>query len=507
MVVHVLGGQWPFPGEAVRTNPDNPSNLIAVSEYDRRESTIKLIKDTHPLMSLIKRCLSNSPSLRPTASEVHQQVSTVADNNPPSFANKVVMLETIEVVNKEKETLRIEKEGMELEKEIIINERDRAVSENAVLISQIKKIQEEISDLTEANMVLLSTVQEKDQQINRKTEKLNCLEAALVSRNAGLKNGLDCTMNCSDLFTQEAKLSVCKCAAIEIPWKEMALHRSLCTRDGVYVAYSPMFKGPSGGLIHYSCDSNIWHSLPIPPVRDYNLGYLFGKLLALGGHDTSDVYEFDETAQEWVKSATIPPMPTARSHATVATWITPDVSALIVCGGKDHKSNTVSTVEVFHSVTSEWHTSAPSLPHRRHSMKYTIVQNTLFLVGGHKTLPKYSAFSIFIPDLLETIFLNQSASSDDDMKWHVLPDVPSAVCLPVSHNGQHLLAIGQTTVYIYCPTFSSWVKLGSLPFSNRMYDGIIAGTDINSDELLLVELTNAHSIWRFTVSKIKITNS
>ena len=46
MMVHVLSGQWPFPGEAVRVNPrypNNPNDLVGVTEFDRREEYINLI--------------------------------------------------------------------------------------------------------------------------------------------------------------------------------------------------------------------------------------------------------------------------------------------------------------------------------------------------------------------------------------------------------------------------------------------------------------------------------
>jgi hypothetical protein len=53
-------------------------------------------------MPLIKRCLSNNPSLRPTAYEIYEQVSIVAKDNPPSYANRAIMLETIQIFGKEK---------------------------------------------------------------------------------------------------------------------------------------------------------------------------------------------------------------------------------------------------------------------------------------------------------------------------------------------------------------------------------------------------------------------
>ena len=110
MMVHVLSGQWPFPGEAVRVNPNNPNDVIGVTEFGRREEYINLIGNEHPLMTLIQECLSNSPSHRPTSSEVHQRVSAVAADHPPSFTNRVEMMERIKTLSEEKETMRMEKE-------------------------------------------------------------------------------------------------------------------------------------------------------------------------------------------------------------------------------------------------------------------------------------------------------------------------------------------------------------------------------------------------------------
>ena len=141
-MVHALSGHWPFPGEAVKTNPSNPSELIAVSEFDRREITVKLIDDTHPFMPLIKQCLSNSPSLQPTASEIYEQVSVVVKDNPPSYANRAIMLETIQIFRKEKEMSRIEIEKLRAGMDMILTQL-----ENTLLSSQLAEMHRKTSDL------------------------------------------------------------------------------------------------------------------------------------------------------------------------------------------------------------------------------------------------------------------------------------------------------------------------------------------------------------------------
>ena len=88
MIVHSLSGRWPLPGESVRVDPNNSSNLIAVSEAGRRQEYLDDIRQDHPLMQLILLCLSNSPDDRPTASDITGQVSEVASCVPPLFPNK-----------------------------------------------------------------------------------------------------------------------------------------------------------------------------------------------------------------------------------------------------------------------------------------------------------------------------------------------------------------------------------------------------------------------------------
>ena len=158
MMLHVLSGRWPFPGEAVRVNPRNPNDpndLVGVTEFDRREEYANLVGNEHPLMTLIQGCLSNSPSHRPTSSEVHQRVSAVAAEHPPSFTNRVEMMDRIKVLSKEKERERSEKDNAIAQKDVAIAERDRSVAELTETIDSLHKslsIEVEALQLENADM-------------------------------------------------------------------------------------------------------------------------------------------------------------------------------------------------------------------------------------------------------------------------------------------------------------------------------------------------------------------
>ena len=165
MMMHVLSGQWPFPGEAVRVNPNNPNNVIGVTEFDRREEYINLIENEHPLMTLIQGCLSNSPSHRPTSSEVHQRVSAVAADHPPSFTNRVEMMDRIKAISDEKERMRSERDNAIAEKDAAVVERDRNRAELGEMHSNMANKYKSHSAEVEALWIVVDDMKADNEQL------------------------------------------------------------------------------------------------------------------------------------------------------------------------------------------------------------------------------------------------------------------------------------------------------------------------------------------------------
>jgi serine/threonine protein kinase len=86
LMIHVLSGQWPEP--QVEPNRVEGNKLVPVSEADRRIKYIEMIGDSHPLMELLLRCISNNPQLRPHSGEIVNQLSELvlkfpADHHQP----------------------------------------------------------------------------------------------------------------------------------------------------------------------------------------------------------------------------------------------------------------------------------------------------------------------------------------------------------------------------------------------------------------------------------------
>ena len=560
MMVHVLSGQWPFPGEAVRVNPRNPNNpndLVGVTEFDHREEYISLIGNEHPLMTLIQQCLSNSPSHRPTSSEVHQRASAVAADHPPSFTNRVEMMERIKALSEEKERMRSDKDNTIAEKDAVIMERDRSiielkdsqsnidrlcqshsievealqtanvdlkadnehlqatvtankkmyVSEQEAIIKRYEKRLEtmkidkrttvewhqsdkqaleqkyafQLRALEDEHRVVKEAMEQQHQvQLEAKTSELLAKGALISSKSSIIQSlqvklgqalGTSSSKDHLSVFSPGVKLTFTECA--KTPVAICGIDQGIVIGKHVYagVGYDRKF-------VKYSINDDAWSFLPRTPVKYTRIGYLYKKILLVGGHlssnqVTADIYEFDEASQPWVKSTSIPPMPTARQEVTAVSWSSPP--ALIVCGGSDTQNNPMTAVEVYHSRTSQWHTASP-LPFPRDHMTNTVIHNILYLMGGfggsESSTYKKTVMSTSIPQLLETCLQPSST------QWQSLPipNVPHYKSTAASLGGC-LLVVGGikdltippkpnsivSSVHAYCPFTSSWVLVGELP--------------------------------------------
>ena len=96
LIIHTLCGRWPFPEDVFRPDPQNPDTMIPMSEVERRAEYLQEIGNDHPLMAVIRQCLSNAPARRPEAPGLFNQVNTILSTLPQQFTNRVEMLQQVE---------------------------------------------------------------------------------------------------------------------------------------------------------------------------------------------------------------------------------------------------------------------------------------------------------------------------------------------------------------------------------------------------------------------------
>ncbi len=106
---------------------------------------------------------------------------------------------------------------------------------------------------------------------------------------------------------------------------------------------------------------------------------------------TKKVYHYKPVTQQWEEF--LQPVPTARYQLTVIST----QSALTVCGGTTEISGgPCTTVEVYTTETSQWHTTDP-LPVPCWGMSSATINNTAYLLGGLSTVCKPTKTVLYVP--------------------------------------------------------------------------------------------------------------
>ena len=330
----------------------------------------------------------------------------------------------------------------------------------------------------------VSEMSAKDALISSKASSIKSLQLKL-GQTLGTSSGKD---NLS-VFSPGVKLTFTECARTPTVISGLELDQSIVIGKNVYVGVDS-----DGEVFNYSITEEGWSTLPVTPVKLTGIGYIYKKLLLIGGRlpsnqVTADIHEFVEASQQWVRSTSIPPMPTARSSATAVSWSSPP--ALIVCGGNSQQINPMTVVEIYHSRTSQWHAVTP-LPFPRALMSHTLIHNMLYLVGGceGKAVSTYKkrVMTISIPQLLGTCL------QPSPVQWKCLPisNIPNYWSTAASLGGCLMVVGGLkelvwpptivSSVHAYCPFTSSWVLVGQLP--QPLYSCITA--TLPTGELLVI---------------------
>ena len=121
-----------FPGdlpESTYTDPDNPEVVLGRSEVERRRKYIDQLEkelrdgENHPLTQLIKQCLQNAPTRRPTTEQLVTELQGMrADIEGPCGA--VARIDAIRQVVTMKEILGRENDVREKANELTTKDRE-----------------------------------------------------------------------------------------------------------------------------------------------------------------------------------------------------------------------------------------------------------------------------------------------------------------------------------------------------------------------------------------------
>ena len=148
LIIQTFCGKCPYPDDVFCLNPQNPGAIMPVSEVERRAEYLQEIGNDHPLMAVIKQCLSNVPAQRPDAPFLFDQVNTILSALPQTFTNRIEMLQEIKrnlsVINSKQSEIDSKQ-----------SEIDSKQSENDSKQSEIESLRAEVKSHREVHMVTL----------------------------------------------------------------------------------------------------------------------------------------------------------------------------------------------------------------------------------------------------------------------------------------------------------------------------------------------------------------
>ena len=213
-------------------------------------------------------------------------------------------------------------------------------------------------------------------------------------------------------------------------------------------------------VLVYTPDQDSWDELPPPPVRDFTIATLRGRLLVVGGEDkstnknTNTILTFDESSRQWVQS--LPRMPKALTFSAVVEY----QNHLIIIDRYDSNDTRIADVNILNT-SNKWITAEPFPRTDRYST--CLIGDTLYRVGQY---PK-EVFRAHVPSLISR------ASSG---VWEYVASMPFYRSSPIAI-GNTLLTVGGSdqayggnaisSIHLYDPTKDQWTQCGDLP--EKMY--------------------------------------
>ena len=170
LIIHTLCARWPFPEDAFRPNPQNPDIMIPISEVERRAPYLQEIGNDHPLMAVIRKCLSNMAAQRPEAPALLDRINTILSALPQPFTNRLKMLQQLQTMVHQFET-RIQTLTDTYQSEIdSLTQKNRLEIESKQ--SKIQSLETCIQTLAAANQSMYSEIDSLTRRKQKETESL-----------------------------------------------------------------------------------------------------------------------------------------------------------------------------------------------------------------------------------------------------------------------------------------------------------------------------------------------
>ena len=196
MILHVLCGNWPYPSEPNRVNPNNRRQLIALSEAERREEYFQQVRGDHPLLELICGCLDNDPPQRPDAIRILGRLRQVISQSPPTCGNKMELLNQTQTLRNEKQGLSEQLEQSQRELTLSRGKQERLELTHFIDMEQVQCRERELSAEVEGlravvrsmeNTIQAKAIEHQQAIETKELEKEQAIKAKVIEKQQAIQ--------------------------------------------------------------------------------------------------------------------------------------------------------------------------------------------------------------------------------------------------------------------------------------------------------------------------------
>ena len=475
LAIQIMTQLFPQPGDRRKEIEIEHVGLVEkrICEYERRQSHIKKIESSHPLLAIALKCLKDNDVDCPSAHEICTEIALLKQKFNPECNESVGFEKKLQGDDEErKESLSLHQcfEQIEdLQSQIVsleatLKDKDKTIAAKQMEIEQLKKSHDKEIQLDK---------REKDGEAKREFDGKLCKE--VTSSKMKTKQADD-----------EGKTIIDKLQwteGVEAPSK---ISRQFSGMVDAIVDDDVMYMMEGTHIYAYSANSSTWSQLPNCTFTSCPAAIVDNLLTLIGGVCDDNIINklFSLTKEgdmiKWTEE--FPPMPTKRWGASALCIET----ALVVTGGQGEKAEVdlLATIEVMNKQTRHWSRTAVDLPLPAVFASLLRLGAHVYMLGGYDknidpiTLPYRCPLSV----LLRPCSTKSPINNTTDV-WSSVSDVPVKHSTYVIFCGQ-LLAIGGadsysksiTAIFSYNPSTNVWEVVGHMRLPRqRCFAAVLPG--------------------------------
>ena len=348
LLVQISNRQFPKPADRFKKidmpNLQNPLHKIKVlapiPEVERRQSHIRLIESTHPLLPIALECLKDEAVERPSSERLCQTLNALTKTVRYKESLQLELVDQLQASKQlQHKDLQIQAKGCSLherDQQLQAEDRDLQTLEHEVEAKeyQLRRLNQQLESSEEITATLQHTIFQRDIEI----AELRGLQSSKDVEQSRFKRQSTPESN------EQLKMS----------WKILPKALGFSSDVLSAVVGDKAYFSKADSVWEFNSSNSQWNKLPDLPLMGFSLVNIENELTTVGGFkdnrllsDSNKLYSYIEG--KWVGK--YPPMTTKR-YSCAAVYTNP---ILIVTGGNQ------DTVEILNIHSKKW-SKVSSLP-------------------------------------------------------------------------------------------------------------------------------------------------